>query len=186
MKVPYDEGIASYIGPESCADIRKGIGEALTGERAGQVLSRERGLRSGRRRRQRARKATRYTPIWQGMYWPRVVEDPAHVWKFSAREPGDPLFALGRWNQGPCCEPRGDTAAMNEPGKSDRPIDTGEAPEQESVRCRLAEEVEGRGLTKGKTFYQNKLRTQDRERGRNGRHRRTSKKRRPGGSPTWS
>ena len=52
---------------------------------------------------------------------------------------------------------------MNEPGKSDRPIDTEEASEQESVRSRLAEEVEGRGLTKGKTFHQNKLRTQGRE-----------------------
>jgi len=49
-------------------------------------------------------------------------------------------------------------------GKSDRPIDTGEASEQESVRIRLAEEVEERGLTKGKTFYQNKPRTQSRRR----------------------
>lgn len=47
MKVPYDEGIASHIGPESCADARKGIGEALTGEKAGQVLSRENGFKSG-------------------------------------------------------------------------------------------------------------------------------------------
>jgi hypothetical protein len=42
MKVPYDEGIASHIGPESCAGGRKGAGEALTGESAGRVLSRER------------------------------------------------------------------------------------------------------------------------------------------------
>jgi hypothetical protein len=39
MKVPYDEGIASHIGPESCASDRKGAGEALTGESAGRVLS---------------------------------------------------------------------------------------------------------------------------------------------------
>jgi hypothetical protein len=57
---------------------------------------------------------------------------------------------------------------MNKQGKSDRPIGTEEASEQKSARIRLAEEVEGRGLTKGKTFYQNKLRTQDRERGQNG------------------
>jgi hypothetical protein len=42
MKVPYDEGVASHIGPESCAGDRKDAGEALTGESAGQVLSRER------------------------------------------------------------------------------------------------------------------------------------------------
>jgi len=41
MKESYVEGIANHDGPESCADIREGGGEALTGVRAGQVLSRE-------------------------------------------------------------------------------------------------------------------------------------------------
>lgn len=41
MKDPYDEGPASHIGPESCAGAREGAGEALTGESAGRVLSRE-------------------------------------------------------------------------------------------------------------------------------------------------
>ena len=41
MKESYVEGLASYGGPESCAHIRKGVGEALTGVRAGRVLSRE-------------------------------------------------------------------------------------------------------------------------------------------------
>ena len=41
MKESYDEGVASHIGPESCAGARKGLGEALTGVRAGRVLSRE-------------------------------------------------------------------------------------------------------------------------------------------------
>ena len=41
MKVHCDEGVANRIGPESCAGVREGIGEALTGERAGQPLSRE-------------------------------------------------------------------------------------------------------------------------------------------------
>jgi hypothetical protein len=35
------EGVANCIDPESCADAREGIGEALTGERIGQPLSRE-------------------------------------------------------------------------------------------------------------------------------------------------
>jgi len=39
MKVSYVEGLASYGGPESCVHIRKGVGEALTGGRAGRVLS---------------------------------------------------------------------------------------------------------------------------------------------------
>jgi len=42
--VPYDEDVASHIGPESCAVAREGLGEALTGECAGQTLSREKSL----------------------------------------------------------------------------------------------------------------------------------------------
>jgi hypothetical protein len=57
---------------------------------------------------------------------------------------------------------------MNEPGKSDRPIGTGEASEQKPEKSRLAEEVEGRGLTKGKTLHQNKHRTQGRRNRRDG------------------
>src|SRR5207244_3496870 len=41
MKVSYSEGVAIHTGPESCTFVRKGEGEALTGERTGQVLSRE-------------------------------------------------------------------------------------------------------------------------------------------------
>jgi hypothetical protein len=41
MKVLYIEGLANHIGPESCIGVRKGTGEALIGERAGWVLSRE-------------------------------------------------------------------------------------------------------------------------------------------------
>ena len=44
MQVPCDEGVAIHIGPESCALVREGQGEALTGERTGQPLSRERVL----------------------------------------------------------------------------------------------------------------------------------------------
>ena len=41
MQVPYDEGAAIRIGPESCAVAREDLGEALTGGRIGQPLSRE-------------------------------------------------------------------------------------------------------------------------------------------------
>ena len=40
MKESYVEGLASYGGPESCVYARKGVGEALTGVRAGRVSSR--------------------------------------------------------------------------------------------------------------------------------------------------
>ena len=41
MKESYGKGVATHTGPESCADAREGGGEALTGGRAGRVLSRE-------------------------------------------------------------------------------------------------------------------------------------------------
>ena len=44
MQVHCDEGVANYIGPKPCADIREEVGEASVGERAGQPLSRERKL----------------------------------------------------------------------------------------------------------------------------------------------
>jgi hypothetical protein len=47
VQVHYDEGIANRIGPEPCAGIREGVGEASAGERAGQPLSRDRKLIPG-------------------------------------------------------------------------------------------------------------------------------------------
>ena len=41
MKELCVEGLASHDGPESCAGVCEGAGEALTGVRAGRVLSRE-------------------------------------------------------------------------------------------------------------------------------------------------
>ena len=47
MQVPYDEGIANYIGPKPCAGNREGVGEASAGVHAGQPLSRDRKLVPG-------------------------------------------------------------------------------------------------------------------------------------------
>jgi hypothetical protein len=41
MQESYDEGLTNHIDPESCAYPGNGISEALTGERAGWVLSPE-------------------------------------------------------------------------------------------------------------------------------------------------
>jgi len=41
MKVSYVEGIANHNGPKSCGAAREGGVEALTGGRAGRILSRE-------------------------------------------------------------------------------------------------------------------------------------------------
>ena len=44
MKESYGKGLATHTGPESCGAAREGGVEALTGERAGWVFSRERHL----------------------------------------------------------------------------------------------------------------------------------------------
>jgi hypothetical protein len=44
MKVSNVKGLANHDDPESCGGTRKGDGEALTGESAGWVLSREKQL----------------------------------------------------------------------------------------------------------------------------------------------
>ena len=44
MKESYECDIATHIGPESCGAICEGSVEALTGERAGRVFSRESNL----------------------------------------------------------------------------------------------------------------------------------------------
>jgi len=41
VKVLYEKGVAIHFGPESCAGDREVVSEALTGEGASQVLSRE-------------------------------------------------------------------------------------------------------------------------------------------------
>lgn len=41
MEVSYNEGLANHVVPESCAVCRETCGEALTGVRAGQPLSRD-------------------------------------------------------------------------------------------------------------------------------------------------
>jgi len=88
VRVHCGEGVATHTGPESCVRSRKAAGEALTGDRAGQVLSGEskfpgadavtvaegnivRGDNASLVRAQRRQR-------------------PWHVRTSSAREPGDP------------------------------------------------------------------------------------------------
>jgi len=76
VRVHHDEGVANHIGPESCAEItREGGGEALTGERTGQPLSRER-LFSGVPTAFSSRKAIRSGASSRALDRPRVVEEP--------------------------------------------------------------------------------------------------------------
>ncbi len=155
MKVPYDEGLAGHIGLESCVHVCKDMGEALRGGRVGQVLSRESRLSPGRRRRQLDRKVIQGTSIRREVFWPCVVEDPAHVWKLSAREPGDPTFALGELTMGRTENPEGARQRWMDMGSKTH--STEETAEHGAVRGCSVEEVEGRGLAEGNPIYENKL-----------------------------
>jgi hypothetical protein len=95
MQKSYECEVATHIGPESCGAARKGGVEALTGERAGRVLSRVSAIAPGRRRCRRKRKAPSGAPISRGVPESRAVRDPEHVRKHLAWEPGDPKFAQG-------------------------------------------------------------------------------------------
>lgn len=75
------------------------------------------------------------------------------------------MSGRGGWRYGPRCESQGNTTAKNRHRKSDRPICTEETVEQKRVGFPLAEIVEGRGLTKGNLFQQNKFWTQYQKRG---------------------
>jgi hypothetical protein len=61
MKEPYGEGLASHTDPESWWCGREAALQALTGARAGRLLSREE-TSSGCRRRDKGRKATLLLP----------------------------------------------------------------------------------------------------------------------------
>ena len=78
MKESYVEGLATHDDPESYVGVREDAGEALTGARAGRVLSRE--INSSERRRcPERRKATRGAPLARGVPRLCAVRDPEHV-----------------------------------------------------------------------------------------------------------
>src|SRR5271154_1361425 len=95
MKERYGEGLATHTDPESCGELREEGAEALTGARAGRVLSRERA---------QLRDADAVGGCGR---------------KHLAREPGGPVPAGGRWSRRPCREVQGHTPTMNGHRKSD-------------------------------------------------------------------
>jgi hypothetical protein len=92
MKKSYKESVANYFGPESCADARKGMGEAF--DRGTHRLAIEpRKMSNPRRRRtMNMRKATFGVTLSRVTPESGAVEDPMHVRNFLIRESGDPAF----------------------------------------------------------------------------------------------
>jgi hypothetical protein len=87
VQVPHSEDIASHAVPESCVAYREVRGEALTGARTGQLLSRESVLIQG----------ADAVSVAEGHTWRRVTASAAmtlrglrtwHVRTLRVREPG--------------------------------------------------------------------------------------------------
>ena len=91
MEELYVEGLASRGGPESCVDVREGVGEALTGVHTGWAIEPRNVSSPGCRRRSPERKAISVAALSRVVIGPRVVGEPVHVWSLQAREPGDPV-----------------------------------------------------------------------------------------------
>ena len=87
VQVPYDEGVANHIDPESCVHGREVMGEALTRAHVGQPLSDERlPIRSADAFQSAESHMTRCVTASTGKL--RVVCRPWHACTSSAREPG--------------------------------------------------------------------------------------------------
>ena len=159
MRVPYDKGVANHIGPESCVCDRKVSGEALTGESAGQVLSRENGLYFGEPTASQCPEGNmgcvviaRNSLSLRGRRpWARTEASCTGTGRSHARPRSD----------GPGSARR----ILSEQGRDVRAWEVGqanstwEAAEQGQLGCLPAEAAEGRGLAKGNLFRQNKHRT---------------------------
>ena len=83
VRVHHGEGVATHIDPESCAGIREGTGEALTGVRIGQATEPRKKNSPGCRRRsnigrQKAGRAIRECPA--GPAWSKTL-----TWGYSSQ-----------------------------------------------------------------------------------------------------
>jgi RNA-directed DNA polymerase len=92
MRTLYVEGVATHDGPESCVGVREGAGEALTGVRAGPVLSREI-MEFGVPTLSKQAEGHIDGSVMRVAVGPCAVRDPVHVRSLHAREPGDPTLA---------------------------------------------------------------------------------------------
>jgi len=98
MQKSYQSGVATHIGPEQCGATRRAAFEALKGNvRPGiQPRKENKTLGDADAVRRRRKAPSGGTEIARCARVPRGSENPVHVRKHLAREPGDPKSAQGR------------------------------------------------------------------------------------------
>jgi len=100
VQVHHDEGVANHIEPESCAAVREGSCEALTGECTGQPLSRESPLFLGAD----VVPLTERRDVIANAWTARRGRRHRHVRTLLACEPGDLAIDRLATAAGPCRE----------------------------------------------------------------------------------
>jgi len=100
VQVRYGEGLAIHTDPESCAVVREGFGEALTGARIGGVSSGVSNMVRGADAVAACRRQQSEVRNRKDLNHPASSLDPQHVRTPSVREPGDLRPALGSRAQG--------------------------------------------------------------------------------------
>jgi RNA-directed DNA polymerase len=160
MKEPYIEGVATHDDPESCTGGREAGGEALTGARAGTVLSRENRQSGAPTSLTEAEGNTTRGRYRESSGGPTRSQTRSTCGTSSRENREVPMSPATDGVAGRAGKAEGRTPAMYDQGKSDRPVVPTKPPNNAGQPA--AEVVEGRGLAKGNTDEQNAPRTQSR------------------------
>ena len=160
VRVHYDEGAAIHIGPESCAGGREAVREALTGECAGQPLSREKVDIPGADAVRYAEGHTKGRAIASSPTT-RRGRRPWHVQTLFVREPGGLVVDQGGKPIGPHREGEEPKPMMHGREKSDSVIVAMKSPNKTGEPA--AEAMERRAGAEENASQQRTRRTQSRE-----------------------
>lgn len=158
MKESHRKDLASHPGPESCAGARKGMGEALTGEDTGRVLSRENRFFPGADVVKQSGRQKGCARKGESTDHPARSETSCTCGSSMHENREIPCSPPNRSQGGRGGKAGGRTPPMHEHGKSDRPIVPMKSPNKTDQHA--AEVVEGRGLTKENLGQSTMCRTQ--------------------------
>jgi RNA-directed DNA polymerase len=160
MKEPHIEGVATHDDPESCTDGREAGGEALTGARTGSVLSRENRQSGAPTSLSETEGDTTRGRHRESLGGPARSQTRSTCGTSSRENREVPRSLAADGAAGRAGKAEGQTPAMHDQGKSDRPVVPTKPPNRAGQPA--TEAAEGRDLAKGNTDGQNAPRTQRR------------------------